>query len=1333
QYWQQQQQAYAQSSALAQQLPYWQHVANQTVPPLPVEEVPGIEAGTGAVISQSLSAELTSRLLTQSYAAYHTDSNDVLLTGLGLALRATLGVAKVRVQLEGHGREALGDAALDVSRTVGWFTTTYPVVLDLSHGPQARIRQLIEVKETLHRVPNKGLGYGVLTYLGGQQPGPAAEVTFNYLGDFGGGVAGTDEKGPALFTFSEESSGREVSPLHGRTSLLDGSALVVGGQLSLMVSYDAGRLSAATMQQLVAAWAQELEQLLEALAQEQPAQLTPVDLTFKDLSVENVWNLAENFSLEDVCPLSPLQQGLYYHWLNLPEAYFEQTAYQLQGELNINGLQQSYDKLVARHAMLRTCFTQAFGPDVLQIVQKQVPSGMRYIDVSNDKTFSLAAFKEADRQAGFDLRQGSQMRLTVLALGQHTHEFIWSHHHILMDGWCTGVLIKEFFQIYQGFIHNEEPQLGKVHPYSNYLKWLLARDTEAAQHYWQQYLQGYDTVSSLPKLLAKDNDGFELHNLSFTLSQPVSQAVKSLCEDLRITENTFVQTAWALLLSRYNQTNDVVFGAVVSGRPAEIEGIEETIGLFINTIPVRVQTSAGVPVRELLQSVQQRAIEGTDSHYTQLADIQANSDSGRALFDHIVVFENYPVAEMVQSSMDATTSNVTLQVSDSFEQTNYDFTLIVVPGEATRFQFKYNSLVYDAALMSRLQEHFTRIIEQVAANPALTIEALDYLSPDEKEVLVETFNATTTVYPADKTIIELFEEQVAQYAAQPALVHLDSTFTYQQLDERANQLAWYLRTKYAIAPNELVAIRLERSADWLITILGVLKAGGAYLPLDPEYPEERIAYMLTDSECRVLLDEAQLRDFHQQADSFSKEQLPAVNQARDLAYVMYTSGSTGRPKGVMIEHRSVVRLVRNTNYVPMRAGDQLLQTGSLSFDATTFELWGMLLNGGTLHLVPQAHLLDIQRLKHYLLDAQITTAWFTSFWFNQLVDLDLELFSGLKYILVGGDKLSPRHIKAVKEAYPALLIVNGYGPTENTTFSLCHPIEQVTDQPIPIGSPIANSTAYVLDARQQLCGVGVVGEICLGGAGLARGYLNQPELTAEKFIAHPFQAGERLYRTGDLGRWLPDGTLEFVGRVDAQIKIRGYRVELGEIEAVLQSHSDVATAVVQARTDAAGDSSLVAYVVSKQELPVAQLRAYMNERLPAYMVPAYFVELEALPLNANGKLDRHKLPAVQELGFADEAEYTESRTELEAKLVVIWEEILGKEKISVTTNFFELGGHSLKAMRLLSQIHKEFDVQLSFPAFFANPTIEGIAGEIEKTYWANNELFEVGEVERVSI
>ncbi|MFD2785405.1 amino acid adenylation domain-containing protein, partial [Hymenobacter rubripertinctus] len=1069
------------------------------------------------------------------------------------------------------------------------------------------------------------------------------------------------------------------------------------------------------------------------LAGEQPAQLTPVDLTFKGLSVEDVWRLGENFSLEDVCPLSPLQQGLYYHWLNSPAAYFEQTAYQLQGALDIEALRKSYDKLVARHAMLRTCFTQAFEPEVLQIVQKQVPSSIRYVDVSDKPDFSLTAFKEADRQAGFDLHKGSQMRLTVLALGQQTHEFIWSHHHILMDGWCTGVLIKEFFQIYQGFIQNEEPQLSTVHPYSNYLKWLLARDTDASQQYWQQYLAGYDTTSSLPKLLADTTRKFELRNADFSLSQAVSQSVKSLCEELRITENTFVQTVWALLLSRYNQTDDVVFGAVVSGRPAEIEGIEETIGLFINTIPVRVQAPAAVPVRELLQGVQQRAIEGTDHHYTQLADIQVNSDSGRALFDHIVVFENYPVAEMVQSSLDSTSSDVSLLVSDSFEQNNYDFTLIIIPGEATRFQFKYNGLVYDAALMSRLQGHFTRIIEQVAANPDLTVEALDYLSSAEKEQLVESFNATATAYPADKTILELFDEQVAQHAGQLALVYLESEFTYQQLDARANQLAWYLRTKYAIMPNELVAVRLERSADWLISILGVLKAGGAYLPLDSDYPEERIAYMLADSKCRVIIDAAELEAFHKQADSCSQERLPMVNQARDLAYVMYTSGSTGRPKGVMIEHRSVVRLVRNTSYVPMQAGDRLLQTGSLSFDATTFELWGMLLNGGTIYLVPQQQLLNIALLKQYLIDKQITTAWFTSFWFNQLVDLDQDTFSHLKYMLVGGDKLSPRHIKAVKNAYPALQIINGYGPTENTTFSLCHPIGEVTDRAIPIGKPIANSTAYVLDARQQLVGVGIVGEICLGGAGLARGYLHQPALTAEKFIAHPFAAGERLYRTGDLGRWLADGTLEFVGRVDAQIKIRGYRVELGEIEAVLHTQPDVATAVVVVKTDAVGDSVLVAYVVGKQALPVAQLRAYMSERLPAYMVPAYFVELEALPLNANGKLDRKKLPGVEELDLLNTAAYVAPRTDLEVKLVGMWEEILGKEKIGVSDNFFELGGHSLKAISLFSQVHKEFEIQLSFPVFFTNPTVEGIAGEIEKTYWANNELFEVEEVERISI
>ncbi|MCB2411226.1 condensation domain-containing protein, partial [Hymenobacter lucidus] len=445
--------------------------------------------------------------------------------------------------------------------------------------------------------------------------------------------------------------------------------------------------------------------------------------------------------IEDVYSLSPLQQGLYYHWLSSPEAYFEQITYRLEGELNVDALQKSYQALMARHAVLRTCFTPNFGEEVLQVVQKEAPVAFTYLDVSNKEDFSLAAFKEADRQKGFNLHKGSQMRLTVLALGQHTHEFIWSHHHILMDGWCSGLLIRDYFEIYHSIVQVRLPQLTKVHPYSNYIKWLLARDKEASLQYWNQYLQGYDTISSLPKATTTPEAGYDVKQKAFALEPSVRQGLKSLCEELAITENSFIQAVWGMLLSKYNNTTDVVFGGVVSGRPAEIEGIEEMIGLFINTIPVRIRAPHDMSVRELLKQVQQESIEAIAHHYTQLSTIQTNSELGRGLFDHVLVFENFPLQEMVQQGMDAQGGGeqLSLLASSSHDQTNYDFTLMLMPGEVFHIVFNYNGHVYTDELLTRLQDHFTRLIAQVIENPFVSIGAVEYLSVEEREELLVGF------------------------------------------------------------------------------------------------------------------------------------------------------------------------------------------------------------------------------------------------------------------------------------------------------------------------------------------------------------------------------------------------------------------------------------------------------------------------------------------------------------------------------------------------------------------------------------------------------------------
>ncbi|MDP1513423.1 amino acid adenylation domain-containing protein, partial [Paenibacillus ottowii] len=637
---------------------------------------------------------------------------------------------------------------------------------------------------------------------------------------------------------------------------------------------------------------------------------------------------------------------------------------------------------------------------------------------------------------------------------------------------------------------------------------------------------------------------------------------------------------------------------------------------------------------------------------------------------------------------------------------------------------EYNAKLYDREAVERTQGHLIQLLEQVVANPNIRVQELDVLSEREREQILNVWGDTAAEYPSEQTIHGLFEAQAVQTPEQPALYFEGEQLTYRELNERANRLARTLRSQ-GVMKDRLVGLMTERSVDMIVGMLGILKAGGAYVPIDPTYPEERIRYMLDDSGAELLLTQSHLVDkvafdgqvlvlngaqsvYHE--DGSNLEPLSGPN---DLAYVIYTSGTTGQPKGVMVEHRNVVRLVKNTNYAQLDADTRILQTGAIVFDASTFEIWGALLNGGRLVLVRQDVILDVLKLKEAVHSHGITTMFLTTPLFNQLSQQDLTLFEGIQELLVGGDVMSVPHMNRVLEAHPSLRISNIYGPTENTTFSTVHAIPGVQSESVPIGRPIHNSTAYVVDRSMRLQPVGVWGELLVGGDGVARGYRNRPDLTSEKFIDSPFRSGERCYRTGDMVRLNADGTLEYKGRIDAQVKIRGYRIELGEVESQLLKLEAVREAVVIAREDEQGQKQLCAYVVADEKVAASELRSALSQKLPGYMIPSYLVQLEQMLLTPNGKIDRKALPA-PEGSLQSGADYVAPRTWVEVKLAQIWQDVLGLAQIGVKENFFEIGGHSLRATTLASKIHKELNKPLPLRSIFEAPTIEQLAVVLEQ-------------------
>ncbi|NOQ27954.1 MAG: amino acid adenylation domain-containing protein [Bacteroidales bacterium] len=1063
--------------------------------------------------------------------------------------------------------------------------------------------------------------------------------------------------------------------------------------------------------------------------------LSPSDFTYKKLSIEEANKFTAKYEIEDIYQLTPMQEGMLFHAIHDPfsSAYFMQMSYRLQSKLSTDLIRNSLNELFKRHEILRTVFIYKDVEIPLQVVLKNRECGFTYEDIrrlgTEEKELYVADFKKRDISNGFLLDQDVLMRVSLLQLGDTDYELIWSHHHILMDGWCIGIINNELFKIYNSLLNNIEISLPIVTPYKEYIKWLNSADKNDSLKYWKKYLSGYEEPSSLPTLTRKESE-FVQKSESISFSEEISSKVKIIAAENIVTPNVFLQSVWSIVLGKCSCKEDVVFGSVVSGRPSEIHGIETIVGLFINNVPVRAQYRGDETIIDLLKRVQSSNLNSEPHHNISLAEIQSQSLLKQNLIDHIIVFDNYPVSENIKSLSEGNEyEKLKLEITDLdiFEQTNYNLTIIASLTNRLSVKFVYNSNVYDPEMMSRLMVYLENVVIGVIDNLAVKISNIDILTEEEKQQLLYEFNDTNRDYPKDKTIHQLFEEQVELTPDRIALIMGDRRICYNDLNKMSNQVALNL-LEFGVGSESIVALLVDRSVEMMIGILGILKTGGAYLPIDPEAPEKRVNYILADSNAKVLL----LRKNKNEGKNYilpvmvinsdlpiKEEDLILDNtNPHNLSYVIYTSGSTGEPKGVMIEHHSVInRLKWMQNSYPIGSKDVLIQKTPYTFDVSVWELFWWFLEGSTLFLLEKGGEKDPSQIVKGISENDVSIIHFVP----SMLDVFLEYLKdyyqhssldSLRYIFASGEELKNSHVEKFYEVFgkeSKCLLVNLYGPTEATvdvTYFNCNCKDQYNS--IPIGKPIANTQVYILNTTNyQLQAVGLVGELCLSGVGLSRGYLGMEELTSEKFIDHPFKEGDRLYRTGDLAKWLPDGNIEFVGRIDDQVKIRGFRIELGEIESVLLKHENINESVVIVR-DENGDNYLCAYIVCKEELDHEELRSYLLEFLPNYMLPSYFVELEKIPLTNNGKVDKKSLPE-PEMKAGDD--YVAPRNDVEKLLVEVWSKVLGVENIGITDNFFSLGGDSIKTIQIHSRMNKA-GFWISIRDIFVNPTISELSQKV---------------------
>jgi len=1036
-------------------------------------------------------------------------------------------------------------------------------------------------------------------------------------------------------------------------------------------------------------------------------------------------------NVEDIYPLTPVQQGLLFHTLSAPGSglYCVQLSCTIHGDLSPAAFQRAWQRVLERHAVLRTAFLWENLEQPLQVVRKDLPLPWTQHDwrgmARGDQADQWDALLREDRRCGFRLDQAPLLRLVLIQIAENTYHFLWSHHHLLLDGWSSSLVIKEVLDLYGAYLRGEELSLASVRPYRDYLAWLQHQDLSRAEGFWEETLRGFDAPTPLPTGQAPAGEPtIEASYDEQHIEVPVvlTASLQTFVRRLRLPLNTLMQGAWALLLSRYSGEDDVVFGVTVSGRPPALAGIESIVGMAINTLPLRVRVPAGASLRDWLKRLHSQQVDLQEYEYSPLVQVQGWSGvtGGAPLFESLFVFENYPVARALKSGPDS------LEVTEirAWERANYPLTIVVMPGRELHVRILYDTARLGTETVTRMLGHFQRLLAGMAADAEQPLYRLSLVTDEERHKALVGWNQTARPYPRDACIQRLFEEQVERDPDATAVVWGPQRLTYAQLNRRANQLARHLRS-LGVGSESLVGVHLHRSPDLVVALLGILKAGGAYLPLDPAYPTERLALILRDSAVSVLLTQADLATdqimtamsvvlfdaVRGVSDGMPDENL-APSSPEQLAYVIYTSGSTGIPKGVAVPHRAVVRLVKETDFVQLGPADRVAQASNASFDAATFEIWGALLNGGVLIGVERDVMLSPLRFAEFLLAERITTLFLTPALFNQIAREVPDAFREVTHLLVGGDAVDPQSVRRVLSGGGPHRLLNGYGPTENTTFSSWHLLVEVPADAttLPIGRAIAHSQLYLLDRFLDPVPVGVPGELYVGGDGLARGYLNRPGLTAERFVPDPFSPlpGARLYRTGDMGRYLADGSVEFLGRTDTQVKIRGFRVELGEIETALARHPSLREAVVTYV-----DQRLAAYVVPADgDAPNGgELRRFLARSLPQYMVPADFVTLERLPLNVNGKVDRRRLPQPPRTALAD-ARVT-AKTPTEEIMIGIWSRVLDRPEPGIHDNFFDLGGHSLLATQVVSRLRAAFGVELPLRLLFQSPTVAGLAEHVE--------------------
>lgn len=1049
--------------------------------------------------------------------------------------------------------------------------------------------------------------------------------------------------------------------------------------------------------------------------------------------------------IENIFELNSIQKGILYTNLmdENSKAYYEMFKFIITGNFDIALFEESFNQIIERHGAFRTIFKYKTTKEPIQVILSSRKLKIKYWDIVNESQEQQGNFIknyiEIEGNKPYDFEKNMLMRIAVFKLDNEKYQIVMNFHHIILDGWGIGILMNEWFEIYYSLYKGTKPQLLDKPRNEAYYQWLKEQDADLSLEYWEDYLHGYESDSSICSF--QSTAIYEPKVYKYCINKNIYARVLEIAKECHTTINTLFNVVWGKILSYYTSTDDIVFGSVVSGRPSELQEIENMIGVFINTIPTRIKFGHQ-SFKELLRKCQEDKNNSLRHSYSSLSQIQSKVGINKALIDHIIIFENYPIEDSIASTQLTTELGLMISDIEIVEQTNYDLNLVVVPSDDLNIDVKYNGKVFAETFICTLIDSINVIFKQIIDTPDILLENISVLSPEKRDELVHRDDEIHVDLDENMTLDKCFEMMVEKYPDNTAIKCHDNLITYEKLNQQANKIAIEIR-KRGISEGENVAVLMERGINLYASILGLLKAGCVYVPLNSDYPDARIQYILNDCSAQIIivddLLENRVGNDILKINSDKMANLPVIEDnttnrrgKSDVCYIIYTSGSTGESKGVLVQHQNIIRICKDTNYIEISPSDTVLQLLNYSFDGSIFDIFGSLLNGAKLVTLTNEQGLSSQLVSEIIEQEHVTIALLTTALFNVFVDTSLELLSGVKKVLFGGEKVSASHVRKAFKSLGKDRMLHLYGPTETGVLATYYSINSILDSQItiPIGKAVKNTRLYILNKKNELLPNGAPGELCIGGNSVSLGYLGREELTCEKFINNPWVSGEKIYKTGDLVYRNEDNNIIFLDRIDKQVKIRGFRIELGEIENEILKNQEIKETYVEAIEDSNGNSvGLCSYYVSDSEISSDSIRKKLAEAIPVYMIPNYFIRIEKIPLTPNQKIDVNKLPKIEEwntnrlLGKP----CIEAETEYEIKITKIWEDVLGNIGISIDDNFMEIGGHSLTAMNVVSRINKIFGKDISIRDFIELGTIRKIAMHVQKTDSSLSQILEKAE------